>query len=210
MPNRATYPLAAITPVTTGSPAPGFAVASITVDPLVVTVSGDAEVLAELAAIETQPISLNGASTSFDVEAPLALPAGTEPVDVDAVQVVVSLRPVTATRNFEAGLELVGARGGIRGRAPRQLHLAVLGAEFLVQRVLLLEQRCEAAVHLEEGQVLLLQVEQLGKLRVHRCSCVEGRRARGGPPWKVAGEGAAASIRHRVGAPVPPGAAAVR
>jgi YbbR domain-containing protein len=103
-----------VTPITTGAPAPGFEVASITVDPLAVTISGDAEVLADLPAIETEPISLNGASATVTTDAPLAMPSGTEPVDVDAVQVVVTLRPVTATRNFEAGLELTGARADLR------------------------------------------------------------------------------------------------
>lgn len=35
-------------------------------------------------------------------------PAGVVPLDQDGVEVTVTLRPVTATRNFEVGLRLVG------------------------------------------------------------------------------------------------------
>ncbi len=111
---------------------------------------------------------------------------------------------------LQAGLPVVGPLRGVLRRPAGALDLALLRPEFLVQRVLLLEQGRQAAVHLEKGQVLLLQVEQLGKLRVHRCSCVEWRRAREGPPWRDAGGGAAASTRDRAGAPVPPGAGAAR
>jgi len=99
-----------VTPVITGAPAPGFEVATVTVDPLVVTVEGDAAQLAELASVDTTPISTNSASSDFSAQAALALPVGVQAVDAATVTVTITIRPVTATRSFEAGLRLVGAR----------------------------------------------------------------------------------------------------
>jgi len=99
-----------VSPVITGTPAAGFEIASITVDPTVVTVAGDAEQLAALARVDTTPVSTNGASADFTVEVDLAVPVGVVPVDAARVTVTVQLRAVTGTRSFEVGVALTGAR----------------------------------------------------------------------------------------------------
>jgi YbbR domain-containing protein len=99
-----------VSPVITGNPAPGFEVAAVTVEPTVVTVEGDAEQLATLTRVDTEPVSTNGASADFEVDVELAVPAGIVPVDAETVHVTVELRPVTATRSFESGLRLVGTQ----------------------------------------------------------------------------------------------------
>lgn len=101
-----------VVPVVTGQPAPGFEVASVVVDPNVVTVAGDAEELGGLTSIETDPISVNGASENLTTEAALAMPDGVVPVDAGAVTVTITLRAVTVTRAFEAGLDLVNEGAG--------------------------------------------------------------------------------------------------
>ncbi len=99
-----------ISPIITGTPAGGFEIASATVEPNVVTVEGDADELAALTSIDTAPISVNGFSSSETVEATLAVPIGVVALDAERVQVSIVLRPVTATRTFEVGLRLLGAR----------------------------------------------------------------------------------------------------
>ena len=44
------------------------------------------------------------------IETTLALPSGVVALDVDTVSVTITLRPLTQTRNFQVGLNLVGAR----------------------------------------------------------------------------------------------------
>ena len=51
-----------VTPVITGSPAAGFEIANVAVDPSVVTVEGDADQLVDLESIDTVAISVNGDS----------------------------------------------------------------------------------------------------------------------------------------------------
>jgi YbbR domain-containing protein len=101
-----------VTPVVTGQPAPGFEVASIVVEPSVVTVAGDAEELGGLTSIETSPVSVNGAGEDVIAEPTLTMPDGVVPVDGATVTVTITLRPVTVTRTFEAGLDLVGETAG--------------------------------------------------------------------------------------------------
>ncbi len=94
----------------TGTPGPGFEIASVTVNPLVMPVEGDQDDLVALPRLDTEPISVNGATSTIDRTAELALPPGVRAVAGGTVRVVITLRPVTATRNFSAGIILSGAR----------------------------------------------------------------------------------------------------
>ena len=103
-----------VSPVITGTPAAGFEIESVTVDPSVVTVEGDADQLVELERIDTDPVSVSGLSSDRTVEVALAMPTGVVPLDRSTVEVTVTLRPVTATRSFEVGLRLIGADAELR------------------------------------------------------------------------------------------------
>lgn len=102
-----------VAPVVTGTPAAGFAVASIVVDPPVISIEGDANDLATVDRADTDAISISGASSEVTQTVGLALPAGVQPLNQTTVRVTVTFRPVTATRTFEAGLLLVGARSDL-------------------------------------------------------------------------------------------------
>jgi YbbR domain-containing protein len=97
-------------PVVTGTPAVGFEIESIAVDPPVVSVEGDADALATLLKIDTDPISISGASTDLVRTVPLDLLAGVDSISGDSATVTVVLRPVAATRTYSVGIVLSGAR----------------------------------------------------------------------------------------------------
>ena len=99
-----------INPIVTGTPAAGFEIEAVTVDPQVALVAGDADQLATLTRVDTAPISMTGVSSDTTVTVGLALPTGVVAVDDETVRVSITVRPVTATRTFNAGLRLVGAR----------------------------------------------------------------------------------------------------
>jgi len=101
-----------INAVVTGDPAAGFEIASITVDPPVMLVEGDADQLAQLVRIDTQQIPMTGVSSGRSVTVGLDLPTGVLAVGDDQVTVEIALRPVTATRSFSAGFQLIGAARG--------------------------------------------------------------------------------------------------
>ena len=98
-----------VNPVITGVPAAGFEIASVSLQPAVVLVAGDADTLAQLNRLDTSPISMNGVSGDEVVNVQLAPPAGVVAVGGDTITVTITIRPVTATRTFTAGLRLVGA-----------------------------------------------------------------------------------------------------
>jgi len=97
-----------VNPIITGNPAAGFEIASVTVDPLVALVAGDADQLAQLTAVDTDPIPMTGVSADEVVEVKLALPTGVVAVKGTPIKVSIKIRPVTATRTYTAGLNLVG------------------------------------------------------------------------------------------------------
>jgi YbbR domain-containing protein len=99
-----------VTPVVTGTPAAGFDVASVTVDPPVVNIEGDANDLAGLEQLDTAPVIVTGASSELTVKVGLVLPPGVQAFGGGTVEVTVKLRPVNATRTYQAGLIVVGER----------------------------------------------------------------------------------------------------
>jgi YbbR domain-containing protein len=116
-----------VTPNIVGTPAAGFEVASIIVDPPVVSVQGDANDLAPLDRADTEPVSISGASSEISEEVAFALPDGVQALTVSTVRVTVRLRPVTATRTFEAGLVLVGARSDLEYTLSTDRILVTIG-----------------------------------------------------------------------------------
>ena len=99
-----------VRPIVVGTPAVGFEVASISVEPLVVTIEGDIDNIAPLEFADTAPIPLTGASSDVTVDIPLELPDGVQAPELTTVHVVVAMRPVSESRSFNAGLVLVGVR----------------------------------------------------------------------------------------------------
>jgi YbbR domain-containing protein len=102
-----------VNPVVTGTPAAGFEIGSIAVKPETVTVQGEADKLAALDRVDTLPVPVTGASSSVTDSVGLDLPTGILPVGDEKVVVTISLRPVTGTRTFSAGLQLKRARSDL-------------------------------------------------------------------------------------------------
>jgi YbbR domain-containing protein len=99
--------------VVTGTPAPGFRIAAIEVDPLAVSVEGDAEQLATLTQADTAPVAVFGATSDVAQTVALALPAGVVALGDGTVQVTVTVEPVTETRTLSAGIRLDGREPGL-------------------------------------------------------------------------------------------------
>jgi YbbR domain-containing protein len=98
-----------VNPIVTGTPAAGFEIESVTVNPQVALVAGDANDLESLAAVDTDPATITGVSDDVTIEVGLAPPPGVVAVDEGPIRVSITIRPVTGTRTFSAGLRLVGA-----------------------------------------------------------------------------------------------------
>ena len=119
-----------VSPTVNGTPAAGFEVVSVEVNPTVISVEGDANDLAGLDHADTAPVSVAGASSEFVQTVGLALPEGVAALGSGSVQVTVHLRAITATRTFEAGLVLVGARPDRAYRLSTDRVLVTIGGSL--------------------------------------------------------------------------------
>jgi len=116
-----------VSPVIIGTPAAGFEVASVTVDPIVVQVEGDANDLAGLDRADTVAVSVTGLSADLTTSVALQLPSGLQALGPGTVSVTVRLRALTGTRTFDAGLILVGARADLVYKLSTDRVLVTIG-----------------------------------------------------------------------------------
>lgn len=98
-----------ISVVVTGTPADGFDVASTTISPSFATVTGEASTLVGLVSVQTKPVDVTGAATTTSKEVGLELPDGITSVGDQTFAVTVTLRTSASSRNFTAGLIVIGA-----------------------------------------------------------------------------------------------------
>jgi len=94
-----------------GTPAAGFALEAISVDPSSVTIVGTEEELAGIVSIPTEPLSIEGVSEDQVFEAELQLPDDVELASGEeaVVTVTVTIVPSVSSRTFVVGPVCVGA-----------------------------------------------------------------------------------------------------
>ena len=95
-----------------GTPAPGFALEGLTIEPAAVTLRGVPDVLAEIRSVVTEPVSIADASEDQTFEVALVLPDGARLADESAeavVSVTATISPTVSSRTFVAGIVCQGA-----------------------------------------------------------------------------------------------------
>jgi YbbR domain-containing protein len=95
-----------------GTPAPGFALESLSVEPSLVTIRGLPSVLSDVEEVLTAPLSIAGATSDQTLDAELALPPETRLADASAsttVTVTASIVPSVTSRTFITGVACTGA-----------------------------------------------------------------------------------------------------
>jgi YbbR domain-containing protein len=121
-----------VNPLVVGSPADGYAVSSVTVDPPVVSVSGEADAIAALLKVDTASISVAGATADVTRVVPLALPDRVTVLGPASVTVHVSIVPLSGTRTFSVGIALSGARSDRAYTLSTDRILVTLGGSLAV------------------------------------------------------------------------------
>ena len=97
-----------VNPIVTGTPAAGFRIGSVDVEPLVVSVEGDQDQLQDLVAADTAPVPVSGATRDVTSQVAYALPTGVSVIGDQTATVTVHIVAVTETRTFVAGIRLDG------------------------------------------------------------------------------------------------------
>jgi YbbR domain-containing protein len=116
-----------VVPAFSGSLAPGFEPRTVIVTPPVVTLSGDLSVLGQVNSVATEPIALDGRNSAIAVDVGLALPPGVTAVEQSQIRVSIDVQPQRASRSFDIGLTLTGARSDRTYRLGATAVLVTLG-----------------------------------------------------------------------------------
>jgi YbbR domain-containing protein len=120
-----------IVPQLTGAPAPGYRIGSVSVDPLVATVSGEAAVVSLLLDAPTSAIDMTGRTTDLQAEVGLALPSGVSVSGSDKVQIMITIIQETGTQTYGVGVALSGEQPGLSYTVSPDHVNATLGGPML-------------------------------------------------------------------------------
>jgi YbbR domain-containing protein len=113
-----------------GTPAAGFALDAISVEPTTVVLVGTGDALAGVAQVQTEPLSIEGANADQSFEAALVLPPGTRVEGEEgepAVTVTASIVPSVSSRTFVLGIVCQGAGANACLPAIEQVSVTVSG-----------------------------------------------------------------------------------
>lgn len=125
-----------VNPIVSGTPAPGFRIAAVEATPLVVSVEGDGDQLAELMRADTEPVPVFGATSDVEAVVNLALPPGVVPLGPATVRVTVRVEAVAETRTYSAGIRLDGTRAGMEYAVePDRVLLTLFGSVVDLDRL---------------------------------------------------------------------------
>jgi YbbR domain-containing protein len=113
-----------------GQPAPGYQVASITIDPTNVTVCCSPGLLEPLQVLNTQPVAITGTTSTLITTAELILPSGVElyPGQPRQISVTVSIESPETTLPVSVAPVVEGLNGGMSAVvSPNRLELLLAG-----------------------------------------------------------------------------------
>ncbi|MBA2265299.1 MAG: hypothetical protein H0W17_02800 [Chloroflexi bacterium] len=119
-----------VRPNISGTPAPGFALESLSIEPSLVTLRGLPDALAGISEVLTEPLSIDGVSTDQEFEAELVLPEGTrlaDDSDSSISTVTAGIGPSVSSRTFVVGVVCQGAGDNACLPAIDQLTLTLSG-----------------------------------------------------------------------------------
>lgn len=103
-----------VRPAISGAPAPGYELSALEVDPQLITLRGEPEILAALSEVTTESLDLAGATGTEEFAATLVIPEGTRvPTGgPSTVTVTATIVASTATRTFASGVVCDGVSAG--------------------------------------------------------------------------------------------------
>lgn len=105
--STATLPVA---PQVSGEVARGYQLGPVRVEPLTVSVSGEAPAVEGLSSVLTAPIDISGRNGTFETEVDLVPPSEVTVNGPESVTVTLEIVPAAGSRSYETALTLAGAR----------------------------------------------------------------------------------------------------
>jgi YbbR domain-containing protein len=119
-----------VRPDISGTPAPGFALESLAIEPSLVTLRGLPDVLAAINEVLTEPLSIDGIASDQEFETELVLPEGTRLADgtgPSSIIVTAGIGPSVSSRTFVVGVTCTGNGANECVPAIQQLTVTLSG-----------------------------------------------------------------------------------
>jgi YbbR domain-containing protein len=114
-------------PVVSGSPAVGYWVESVIVEPAVIAVQGSAEALISLKSVTTEAISLQGINKTTTQTVKLSLPSGvTTTEDISAVTVTITVSKVDTTKSLTPEIVYDGLSASLKVSSTNPITVATV------------------------------------------------------------------------------------
>jgi len=101
-----------VVPQVAGQPASGYRITSVTVEPLVVTVSGEEATVTSLETAPTESIDISGRTDDLEAVVRIVLPESASVSGGDTIRVMITIDEDTGSRTFFVGVRLEGHGGG--------------------------------------------------------------------------------------------------
>lgn len=122
-----------VVPQLSGDLAPGYEIVSISVEPLSVTVSGEAATVSLLDSASTEPIDLTGRTSDLDATVDFALPPGVSVIGNDRAHVILAVAQQAGSATFNVGIVLDNRGPDLTYTvAPGQLNVILTGPQPLL------------------------------------------------------------------------------
>lgn len=99
-----------VVPQLIGEPAPGYRITSITVEPLIITISGEEATVTRLETAPTEPIDVSGRTTDLEAMVGFALPDDVSVSGTDQVRVVLTIAEERGSQTYRVGVVLEGTQ----------------------------------------------------------------------------------------------------
>lgn len=99
-----------VVPQLIGEPAPGYRITSVTVEPLIITISGEEVTVTRLETAPTEPIDVSGRTTDLEAMVGFALPDDVSVSGTDQVRVVLTIAAERGSQTYRAGVVLEGTQ----------------------------------------------------------------------------------------------------
>ncbi len=99
-----------VVPQLIGEPAPGYRITSVTVEPLIITISGEEATVTRLETAPTEPIDVSGRTTDLEAMVGFALPDDVSVSGTDQVRVVLTIAAERGSQTYRAGVVLEGTQ----------------------------------------------------------------------------------------------------
>jgi YbbR domain-containing protein len=111
-----------------GTPADGYRLLSIQVDPPSLLVRGLPTRLTEITQIRTEPIDITGLTETFTQQVALNFPIGITPDEVQVIKVTVEIEPILTTGVYNRPVEVLGVEPGLTAVVqPEEVRVVLFG-----------------------------------------------------------------------------------